>query len=294
MSPDVSPSQEQPSAKVWIGLVVALTAASASAILIRLADAPPLAVAFWRNVIAVGLLLPAVLIRREALPRGRSLWLGAGAGVFLALHFGLWITSLQHTSVAASVVLVCTQPVFVAVLGRVFLKERVSLLVVVGIIVAFGGSALIASADSTFESAAFGNALALFGSIAVAVYVLVGRSVRSGGVAILPYAIVVYGVAALVLLPACLIAGTPLLGYPSWTWFWIAAIAVGPQIMGHTVFNWALRYLKAAVLSGTILVEPVMATGLAWLILDEVPVGQTLLGGVVVLGGLGLLIRGRR
>ncbi len=287
---DVEPKAD---ARVWLGLTVALLAASSSAIFIRLAEAPPLSVALWRNVLAVALLLPVVIYRREALPRGRALWLGALAGVFLALHFGFWITSLEHTSVAASVVLVCTQPIFVAILGRIFLQERVSLLVGAGIAVSFVGCGLIASADSAYESALFGNVLALLGSVSVSAYVLVGRNVRTGGVAILPYSVVVYTVAALALLPVCVLVGAPLGGYSAPTWGWLLAIAVGPQILGHTIFNWALRYLKAAVLSGTILVEPVVATALAWMFLDEIPAPLTLVGGSVVLVGLWLLLRGK-
>lgn len=280
-------------ARVWLGLSVALLAASSSAIFIRLADAPPLAVAFWRNAIAVAILAPVVLARREPMPTGRALGLGVFAGVFLALHFGLWITSLEHTSVAASVVLVCTQPIFVAILGRAFLQESVSPLAVAGILVSFAGCVVIARADSRLEGAVLGNVLALLGALAVAIYVLVGRNVRAGGVGFLSYSLLVYAVSALALLPACLATRTPLSGYSLETWLWLTAVAVGPNILGHTVFNWALRYLKAAVLSGTILVEPVVATGLAWLILDEVPVAGTLVGGVVVLVGLGLLVRGR-
>lgn len=288
-----APQQATADARVWFGLSIALIAASSSAILIRLADAPPLAVAFWRNAIAVGLLAPFLLVRREGLPIGKTFWLGAFAGVFLAAHFGLWISSLEHTSVAASVVLVCTQPIFVAILGRAFLKESVSALAVAGIVVSFVGCFVIAAADARLEGAMLGNVLALLGALAVAIYVLVGRSVRAGGVGFLPYSVLVYAVAALVLLPVCLLTDTPLFGYRTETWLWLLAVAVGPSILGHTVFNWALRYLKAAVLSGTILVEPVIATGLAWLILHEVPALQTLVGGAVVLVGLGLLVRGR-
>jgi drug/metabolite transporter (DMT)-like permease len=280
-------------ARVWLGLTVALMAASSSAIFIRLADAPPLAVAFWRNAIAVVLLAPFVVARGEGFPRGRALGLGVSAGVFLALHFGLWITSLEHTSVAASVVLVCTQPMFVVILGRLFLKESVGALATIGILVSFAGCVVIAAADSALEGAVLGNVLALLGAVAVAIYVLVGRSARAGGAAFLSYSVLVYAVSAAVLLPACLATEAPLWGYPLETWLWLSAVAVGPNILGHTVFNWALRYLKAAVLSGTILVEPVVATGLAWVILDEVPVAQTLVGGAIVLAGLGLLVKGR-
>ncbi len=109
-----------------------------------------------------------------------------------------------------------------------------------------------------------------------------------------PYSIVVYSAAALTLLPAALLSGTRLWGYSGETWFWLCAITLGPQILGHTVFNWALRYVEASVISGTVLAEPVVAALLAWLILSERPGAATLVGGAVVLAGIFLLLRGRR
>jgi drug/metabolite transporter (DMT)-like permease len=289
----LSPKDKRPGASVFLAVGIAVLAVSASAIFIRLADAPALAVAFWRNAMAVAVLLPVALLRREAFPQGRALLLAVAAGLALALHFGLWITSLEHTSVAASVVLVCTQPIFVALLARLFLKEHTSAAGLLGIGVAFFGAALIALDATVFASAPLGNALALGGALMVALYVLLGRRVRSEGVAVLPYAVVVYATACVGLLPTAMYSGAPLWGYDERTWLWLLAIAVGPQILGHTIFNWALRYMKAALLSGTILLEPVVSTLLAWWILAERPGSQTLAGGLVVLGGLALLLRGR-
>jgi drug/metabolite transporter (DMT)-like permease len=280
-------------ARVLAGVFVAVASVSAAAIFIRLADAPALAIASWRNAIAVALLLPVVLARRETFPRGRPLRLALLSGVALAFHFALWISSLEHTSVAASVVLVCTQPIFVTLLSWWLLKERTSALAMGGIAVAFAGTLFIALDESVFDGALLGNLLALGGAVAVAAYVLIGRSVRAGGVALLPYATVVYATAAAVLLPATALLGVPLTGFSGETWAWLAAIAVFPQILGHTLFNWALKYVKAPVLSGTILLEPVVSTLLAWAVLAEVPGTQTLVGGAVVLAGLALLLRGR-
>ncbi len=111
---------------------------------------------------------------------------------------------------------------------------------------------------------------------------------------VLPYSIVLYSAAAVALLPAALLSGDGLWGYSGETWFWLWAIVLGPQILGHTVFNWALGYVEASVVSGAVLAEPVIASFLAWLILAEKPGYATLLGGVVVLAGLFLLLRGRR
>ncbi len=273
-------------------VAVGVLAVSAAAIFIRLADAPALAVAFWRNALGVLVLLPLALYRRETLPRGRDLCYGVASGVALGAHFGFWISSLDYTSVAASVVLVCTQPVFVAILAYLVFGERTSPLSFSGILVALAGTAVIASDGSLLSATFFGNALAVIGAVAVAVYVLIGRSLRTTGIGVLPYSIVVYVSASVALLPAALYSDVPLWGYSGETWFWLFAITLGPQILGHTVFNWALRYVEASIISGTILAEPVVSAFLAWLVLSEKPGLITVLGGAVVLFGLFLLLRG--
>ena len=275
-------------------VAVGVLAVSAAAIFIRLADAPALAVAVWRNALGALVLLLLALCRRETFPRGRILRVGVVSGVALGAHFGFWISSLDYTSVAASVVLVCTQPVFVAVLAYLIFGERTSLLSFFGIVVALTGTTVIASDGSVGSATFFGNTLALLGALAVAIYVLIGRSLRTTGVGVLPYSIVVYASAAATLAPAALYAGVPLWGYPGKTWFWLCVVTLGPQILGHTVLNWALRYVEASVISGTILAEPVIAALLAWLVLSEEPGLATFLGGVVVLLGLFLLLRGYR
>jgi drug/metabolite transporter (DMT)-like permease len=275
-------------------VAVGVLAVSAAAILIRLAEAPAIAVAFWRCALGAALLLPPALMRRERFPRGRDLYVGVASGVALGAHFGFWISSLDHTSVAASVVLVSTQPVFVAILAYLLFGERTSPLSFAGILAALAGTAVIAGDDSVGSAALLGNALALVGAVTIAIYVLIGRSSRTGGIGVLPYSVVVYSAAALALLPVALLFEVRLWGYSGETWLWLWAITLGPQIMGHTVFNWALRYVEAPVISGTILAEPVVSALLAWLILSEKPGVATVVGGAVVLSGLFLLLRGRR
>ena len=275
-------------------VAVGVLAVSAAAIFIRLADAPALAVAFWRNTLGVLVLLPVALYRREAFPQGRALLVGVASGVALGAHFGFWISSLDYTSVAASVVLVCTQPVFVAILAYLVLGERTSSLSFCGILVALAGTAVIASDGSVGSATFFGNTLAVIGAIMVAVYVIVGRSLRTTGVGVLPYSIVVYASASATLVPAALYAGVSLWGYSEETWFWLFAVTLGPQILGHTLLNWALRYVQTSIISGTILAEPVVSAVLAWLVLSEKPGLATILGGTIVLAGLFLLLRGYR
>jgi drug/metabolite transporter (DMT)-like permease len=268
-------------------------AVSASAIFIRLADAPAVAIAFWRCAFGAAVLLPPALFRKDRFPRDRALYAGIASGVALGAHFGFWISSLDYTSVAASVVLVSTQPVFVAVLAYLLFGERTTPLSFLGIVVAIAGTAVIASDRTVGSAAILGNVLALAGALTVAVYVVIGRSSRTGGVSVLPYSIVVYSAAAATLLPVALVFEVPLWGYSGETWFWLAAITVGPQLMGHTVFNWALRYVEASIVSGTILAEPVVAALLAWLILSERPGVLTIVGGAIVLAGLYFLLSGR-
>lgn len=273
-----------------------MIAVSAAAILIRLAEAPALAVAFWRCALGVVILVPLAIARRERFPKGQTLYVVLISGVALGAHFGFWVSSLDYTSVAASVVLVSNTPVFVAILAYLIFGEKTSPLSFTGILVALAGTAMVAQDGSVGSAAVFGNVLAILGAITFTVYVLIGRSQRSAAepVGVLPYSIVLYSAAALALLPVALLSGDKIWGYSGETWFWLWTIALGPQILGHTVFNWALRYVQASIISGAILAEPVISALLAWLILSERPGLATLLGGAIVLTGLFLLLRGYR
>lgn len=291
-------------AVVIAAVAIAIFAVSAAAILIRKADAPPLAIAFWRNAMAAVFLLPAALrlgpkafaaqLRPLSSSR-KSAALAIASGLCLALHFGLWIPSLHFTSVAVSVVLVCTQPVFVAIFAALFLREKTSALGALAIGLAMAGVALIAFNDDVAYGShpQLGALLALGGAVTVAFYVLVGRSLRSGGVGLLAYVLVVYPVAAMALLIACVSLDVPLVGYTAATWGWLFAIALGPQILGHTLMNWSLEHVPAPILSATILAEPVVSAALAWLVLDEKLTMQTAIGGAVVLFALALLLWSR-
>jgi drug/metabolite transporter (DMT)-like permease len=263
--------------------------------MIRLADAPALAVAFWRCALGVAILLPPAVLRGDDFPKGRGLYVAIASGMALGAHFGFWISSLDYTSVAASVVLVSNTPVFVAIFAYLIFGEKTAPLSFVGILVALAGTVVIAQDGSVGSAAVFGNVLALLGALTFTVYVLIGRSQRSAAepVGVLPYSIVLYAAAAAALLPVALLSGDRVLGYGWETWFWLLAITVGPQILGHTVFNWALRYVEASVISGTVLAEPVVAALLAWLVLSERPGPATLVGGAVVLVGIFLLLKGR-
>ena len=274
-------------------VAVGVLAVGASAVFIRLAEAPALGIAFWRCALGALALLPLAAYNREGVPKGRDLWIGCASGIALGAHFGTWIVSLEYTSVAASVVLVSTTPVFVAIAAYPLFGERTSAASFGGIALAIAGTAVIAGGEHSPGGAAFfGNVLALIGAITMGVYVLIGRSLRTGGVGALSYSIVGYSAAALALLLVALPSGVQLWGYSATTWFWLLVITLGPQLLGHTVLNWALEYVRASVISGAILAEPVIAALLAWLVLSERPGLATVLGGLVVLAGLYLLLRG--
>ncbi|HEV2147932.1 MAG TPA: DMT family transporter [Longimicrobiaceae bacterium] len=290
---------ERPPVPPPLVLLVSVLAISWAAPLVRFAEAPSLAVAFWRLALSVVLIAGVLTARGEwgALRRlsRRDLGTAALAGVFLAGHFATWIASIGLTSVAASVVLVSTAPIFVAVLSALFLRERPGRRQWAGIGVAVAGAAWIGWGD--FRGGADplrGDLLALAGALLVAAYYVLGRRLRAR-IEIWPFVGVVYGCAALALLAALPLAGVPLGGYPPADWAVFAGLAVGPMLVGHTGQNWALRYLPAYVVNLSLLGEPVGATLIAWLLpgIAETPPPAALVGGGLILVGI-LLGMGRR
>jgi drug/metabolite transporter (DMT)-like permease len=274
-------------------MAVAIAAISFSPILVRVAALPALALAFWRCAAGAALLAPFAQWPR--LGRAEAARLLA-AGVFLAVHFGLWNASLALTSVAASTTLVSCSPLFVGLGGRL-LGEPPSRRAWAGIALAVAGAAVIGLGDATrielAGRALLGDALAFAGSAAMAGYLLLGRAARRR-LPVSTYAASVYGVAAAVLLPACLLTGSVLLGYRAGSWLALAAIVAGPQLLGHTVFNGLLARVSATVVAVAILAEPVGATALAWLLLHELPAAAFWLGAPLVLAGVWLAVTGER
>jgi len=276
-----------------VGLAVAVVAVSTGAILVRLSDAPSTVAAFYRVLFTTLPLVPLALWRYRAdfsrIGR-RDLLFASLAGIALAVHFAAWFESLAWTSVAASVTLVQSQPLFVAVGAWLLLKERPSLRIVVGILVAVTGMVAMALGDLLTgvlvgPDPLLGNTLALVGAVMAAGYVLAGRSLRQR-VSVVPYVVIVYGVCAAVLLGIVLAQGAPLTGYPPREWLLFAGLAVGPGLLGHTLINWALAHLRSSVVSVSLLGEPVGASILALVLLAEVPTAFTVVGGTVVLVGI--------
>ncbi|GBF34528.1 permease [Desulfocucumis palustris] len=278
----------------YAAILAGVLAAAFSSIFTKLADAPPLIIAFYRMLFTVLILTPFVVkngIRQIKEMKGGDLGLACLAGVFLALHFSFWITSLNYTSIASSTVLVTLQPLFVISGGYLFYGEKIAPRGAGGAVLALAGSLLIGIGDFQIGGKALlGDLLAFAGGFFVAGYVLIGRGLRNR-LELIPYVYVVYtATAALLFLGNAAVYSDPLGPYPAMTWLWFAALALIPTIMGHTVFNWALRYVKAAVVSVSILGEPVGATILAFFIFGQVPGMLQLIGGLSILLGLALFI----
>lgn len=289
-------------------LLIAILAVSTASIFIRFAqrEAPSLVIAALRLTFASLALAPVALSRhRNELRRltRSELLLGLLSGVFLAIHFATWISSLEYTSVASSVVLVSTGPLWVALFSPIFLKEPLTKPVLVGMFLALLGGTVIGLSDSCsitpqgnglacppltefVQGKAFlGNFLALAGAWAVAGYLMIGRRLR-GGMTLIPYIFIVYGIAAIVLLAIMSVAGQSPGGFSPITYLWILLLALVPQLIGHSTYNWALRYLPAALVSITTLGEPIGSAILAYFILRERPTLLTILGGIFILTGI--------
>ncbi len=277
-----------------VALAVAVAAVSTSAVLVRWSSAPAVVLALYRVALTTLLLSPLLFTRYRgefAAFRPRDWLVATATGAALAVHFAAYFESLAWTSVAASVTLVQSQPLFVAVGAAVVLGERVGPRRAAGIAVAVAGMAAMSAGDLLAGAAVrgprplYGNALAVLGAVMAAVYVLVGRSLRQR-VAVVPYVLVVYSACALTLLAVAVAQGLPLAGYGRREWLIFLALAVGPGLFGHTVVNWALEHVESSVVSVSLLGEPVGATLLALVLLAEVPGPTTLAGAAVVLLGI--------
>jgi drug/metabolite transporter (DMT)-like permease len=274
----------------WALLAVGVGAASVSAILIRYAgDAHPLAISFWRCAAGAATLVPFARLSRIG---AREVKVSLLSGAFLALHFGTWITSLELTTVAASVLLVSTTPIFVGLAERFIFSERLHSIAWIGIVASFLGAGLIGGGDLS-GSNLLGNLLALIGGATAGGYVLAGRDARRT-LGIIDYAVVTYAAAAAFLLVACLTADVPLGGFAPQTWWALIAIVAGPQLLGHTMINLVLRDIDATTVSVMIMAEPLIATFLAYVLFTEIPSLLAYPGGVAILVGIYLVTVGRR
>ncbi len=290
MSSDWSP-------RVYGALGLGVLSFAFAPILVRWAgDVPGLSIAVWRTVTAAVVLLPPALVRIGPEVRQftrRDIGLILGAGIFLGLHFIAWIESLYHTTVASASVLVTTSPLLLAVLGYLLLNERLRRTTVGAIGGSVAGAGLIGWADAGTvtlgQGALWGNSLAFGGAVLVSLYLLIGRVVRQK-VSWLAYVTPLYGVAALTALTAAILKGVPLFGY-SWTVYGLCVgLALGPQLLGHGAFNYALQHVPAAIVGLLALLEPVGASILAYLLFGEVPPATSILGMSLVMSGVAVVV----
>lgn len=266
-----------------LALILGVLAVSGASILIKLSSLSKLTLASWR----LGLAAAVLLAWRRRLRWNR--W-GALAGFFLGLHFASWISSLSYTSVASSVVLVTTNPLFVGLGSAWLLRERVGARLWLGVLLSILGGVLIALGDraGAGSNPLLGDALALAGAVAGSAYLLVGRYVRQQ-LDFWDYVTTVYSFAALTVVVLALALGAPLMGaFGAREWALIVALAVVPQLIGHTLLNYALRSVSAALVAASILGEPVGACLLAMVILHEGLEPRQVLGALLVLLGVGL------
>jgi drug/metabolite transporter (DMT)-like permease len=287
-------------------LLAGILAVSTASIFIRYAQpaASPLTIAAGRLVFATLALAPFALTRhRAALARltTRELRLAVLAGLFLAAHFALWIASLERTTVASSVVLVTTTPLWVGLLSPLVLREPLTRRLALGIALALAGGVIVglgspdvmraATAGVGRGGALQGDLMALSGAWMMAGYLMVGRRLRSG-LALVPYVFVVYGMAALLLTVAMAATGRSLFGLAPATYLWLVLLALVPQLLGHSSFNWALRYLPASFVAIALLGEPVGSSALAFGLLHEVPTPLEFGGALLILAGIAIATLG--
>ncbi len=285
-----------------VGIGVGVVAVSTASIFIRFAQQAgihSLVIAALRLTLASAVLLPFAIARSRDEYRAlsaRHFGIALLSGAFLGAHFATWILSLAYTSVVSSVVLVTLSPLFVAVGSALVLRERLNAPVLIGMAVAIAGGVLIGVGDSAQSQMGrdplLGNALALTGALCVAPYFIIGRALRER-LSLLAYVTLVYGVAAVTLLLVWWISGVSLEASALSGLVWVALLALLPQLVGHTSFNWSLRRLPAVYATVPVLGEPVGSSVLAVIFLGETITLPVLVGAVLVLIGIGTMSVGR-
>ena len=281
-----------------VALLISIVAVSTASILIRMSDSAPLAIASYRLIFSTLILLPFFIgfgsfEKLRSISR-RDLLNLVAVGIVLALHFGSWITSLSFTSVSSSVIFVHVDPIFVAAVSHFLFGERIDRQTLLGIAIAFVGATVIALGDASIgETNLYGDFLALIGALMLGLYILSGRRIRQS-LDLVTYVTPVYATSAVVLTLGGIATGTRMVSLPLREYLLFFVIALVPMIFGHTVYNWALKYVEAPIVSISLLGEPVGATILAYLFLGEAPSALSLVGGAITLSGIYLSIRSRQ
>ena len=272
---------------IYLLIAFSVLCMATSSIIIRYSSAPAMVIALYRVTFTA--ILAAALGGRKMLAECQRLSkkdyaLIGGAGVFLALHFSFWITSLGYTSISSSVLFTNLQVIFVLLFSIIILREKINIWITGGILIAILGSSLIGLGDLA-NGKILGDMLALASGLFVAVYFIIGRQVRNR-VQVWTYTTVVSIVAAVVLLLASTAMGLNLSDYPARDWLLFLLLALGPGIAGHGILNWALKYVKAPIVAVSILGESVGASMMAWLFFKELLLWYQMIGGILILTGI--------
>lgn len=280
---------EKPKMHPYIPIMIGVISMALSAIFVKLATADAGAIAFYRMLFSVLFMLPFFLLkyRREVFLLEKKDWIFSTiAGVFLAFHFILWFESLNYTSVASSTVLVTLQPIFAFVGTYFFFKERLSFKIILSAVIAIIGSIIISWGDFKLSGTAFfGDMLALAACGLITVYLLFGQDVRKR-LSLITYTFIVYSISTITLFFYVLIKNESFGPYPESDWFWFVMLALIPNFLGHTLFNWSLKWVSTNVISIAILFEPVGASILAFYVFHESLATSQIAGGLIVIAGI--------
>lgn len=274
----------------WV-LLLAAASISWGSILVRICSSEPLTIALYRVLFATILIAPfGIPALRAHRPTGRAIAAGAGAGLLLSLHFATWITSLSYTTIAASTLLVSTQPVFSMVFSWMLLRERPAGRTFAAVALALVGIALITASDlSSGGGRLTGDLLALAGAVFAAGYLVIGRASRVS-MPFTGYLLIVNASASIGALALAVVSGQSLAPQRAEI-PWLILMALVPQLLGHGALNWAVRLLPAYLANLTVLAEPAMASLYALLLFGEVPALMLIPGAVLIAAGVALAFR---
>ncbi|ANU12614.1 Permease of the drug/metabolite transporter (DMT) superfamily [Planococcus halocryophilus Or1] len=284
---------ERPAIHPYIPIMIGVFSVALSAIFVKMTVADSGVTAFYRMLFSVLIMSPVFLLKytHEIKKLSKRDWgFASVAGVFLAFHFILWFESLNYTSVASSTVLVTLQPLFAFAGTYFFFKEKLSIKTLVSGAIAILGSVLIGYGDFKVSgNALYGDLLALIACALITAYLLFGQDVRKR-LSLVTYTFVVYSISTITLFFYIVLKGESFGPYPASEWMWFLLLAIIPNLLGHTLFNWALKWVSTNVISIAILFEPIGAAILAYFILGEYLTVSQIVGGSVVLAGIMLFV----
>ncbi len=269
-------------------VLIGVVGISASAVLVRWSTAPSMVLVLYRMAIAVLLLLPSVLLKGRGELKSmtkKELLLTMAAGCCLGLHFSAFFESLRHTSIASAVILSDAEVLFVALGSILVFRKKLSGRCWLAVVLSLIGAVMVALADGGGESGLWGNALALTSTFLLAMYTMIGASVRSR-ISNTTYTFVAYFCAAVTVLVISLISGTPLAGYGANNLLTALGMAVLCTLLGHSIFTWGLKYLPPAYISTVKLLDPVFSALWGLLLFSEKPTLLVIVGGIIVIAGV--------